>query len=336
MFTLDKNLYFFDNGIRYQYFLKRSRKPTELLPATLKEVRSTGSVVGATKLDTFLHKQKRIPVLSETDGKVKSNDTKLIDLNAAVKVTVTDGIEDKPATSKKKDILKASYASEDEDDSRFLFEESKFSATTIILQLGKLLDHLLNDKIEFGTGRNSKLSVDQLKRKVGTPNILWDYKYHTVTLPFTLPNQLVDLLNLRYEDLIKHAEYKIREWQTQTYRDIIGSTVKNTDSGIFSVPQTAMSGLYLKPETADEKARKKKKVKVDPSKSVLNALQVKLSKDSGMTSDSDGPSMIAYRRESKTPIHTVQKPKTRFEKFYQTEKGKIYFLIIFIAFGLNP
>ncbi|XP_057296465.1 uncharacterized protein LOC130625393 isoform X2 [Hydractinia symbiolongicarpus] len=325
-------LFFFDDEVSFPYFTKRGRKPKESLPTNLQEVRS---VEVEDKLNTFLNKQKRKPLINNLNlvflKKKQGGKTNLHE-DAAKQ----QGVKKKSKKAKKiaKVFLEHFIDSEDEDDGKFLFEETKFSATHILSQLGKLLD-IINCKVKEVLLLEKKVETPKanLKFQQNNSNLIWDFNNNlqipkkrtdsTVFIDINLPENIIYLVKLEYRDLIKHTVYTSRAWQTQAYKDIVENPpnpqIKNIDSGVFSIPPTAMSGVYIKSDSEDEKIEKlrKNKVKLELSHSVLNN---KLSKESGMTSDSDGPAIIAYRRETMSPLHNVPRPKTRFETYYSAEK----------------
>lgn len=329
------SLAFFDVEEKYPYLYRRYRKPTEALPIALREARDNKSF--ANKLENYYKKQRGI-YKDTSDTSVKSK-KKVIEQNTAeiydpINITIsTHQGKLKQKSSKNIDVIVSNQAlnetEEDEDDQKFSFEEAKFSALNIVAQVAKYLDNCGKLLGDFESSSKQKLKKDILKNskkdilnsiyaKIDPSRKKVDRVVHS-----NLPEHLIDLLNQTYFDLIKNTQYQYREWQTQTYKDIYsGSSVKNIDSGIFSAPQTAMSGLYLTPETAPES--KRKVLQLGPSRSNISALQVKSSKDSGMTSDGDVPHSVGYRRETKLPQYLVPKAKTRYEKLLSHEKGMLY------------
>ena len=325
------SLVFFDVEEKYPYLYRRYRKPTEALPIALREARDNKSFVN--KLENYYKKQRGI-YKDTSDTSVKSK-KKVIEQNVAeicdaVNITISSQQGKlKKKSSKNIDVIVSNQilneTEEDEDDQRFSFEEAKFSALNILAQVAKYLDNC--DKLlgDFESSSKEKPKKESSKKDILKSiyaKIDPSRKKVDQAVNSNLPEHLIDLLNQTYIDLIKNTQYRYREWQTQTYKDIYsGSSVKNIDSGIFSAPQTAMSGLYLTPETAPES--KHKVSRLGPSRSNISALQVKSSKDSGMTSDGDAPHIIAYRRETKLPQYLVPKAKTRYEKLLSHEKGML-------------
>lgn len=328
-------LFFFDDEVSFPYFTKRGRKPTESLPTNLQEVRS---VEVEDKLNTFLNKQKRkrpINNLNLVFSKKKQGDKTNLQQNVAKQQGVNK--QSKKAKKIAENFLEHFIDSEDEDDGKFLFEETKFSATHILSQLGKLLD-IIDCKVKGILLLEKKIETPQTNLKIqqNNSNLIWDFNNNlkltkkrtdnTVFIDINLPDNIIYLVKLEYRDLIKHTVYTSRAWQTQAYKDIVENPanprIKNIDSGVFSIPQTAMSGVYVKSDSEDEKMekRRKNKVKLELSHSVLSN---KLSKESGMTSGSEGPAILEYRRETLSPVHNVPRPKTRFEKYYSAEKDSV-------------
>jgi len=330
----NSNLFFFDDILKYPYLRKRGRKPTETLPIQLQEVRASAKYTST--LENYFKKQKGTFKDKKNKEKkkeiVESNSTDLIE---SVSVNIINHQKSDLHLNKVSSKIPSSDTlydlNEDEDDNRFLFEEAKFSATSILLQLGKYLEKLkdiqrTDQKEALSKENNDIIKTDEndvLYHKINS-NTYWQFnnlQYQAYknknSSEFIIPDFLISLLKANYQDLIENAELVYREWQTQTYRDIINfskrNSVKNIDSGIFSAPPTAMSGLYLTPAADDRKKRKKSAVgRLNPSHVSLHA---KSSNDSGMTSGNEGPKIIAYRKESKFPKHKVPKAKTRYEKY---------------------
>jgi hypothetical protein len=311
----DDSLCFFDNGHKYPYLVRRARRSTESLPEGIKASLSTG---GANKLDNFLHKQKRVPIHSDdlSSRKKNNNKTQL----ETIKEFYSGGV--KPSKNRKLQKLIEQAGFDEglqdidlEDDEKFLFEEAKFSATSIILQLGKVLD-VVTDLLQITSSKQpetSRNNKDSIVLRQGNTDIIWKFNSnHSLTLPerpkksngFYPSEAVVDLLNISYQDLIKNTQHRPREWQTHTYKHIVDSTAKGVDSGIFSAPQTAMSGLYLKGDD-NPKTTKKTRVRPDLSTSNVNVLR-NPSKDSSLTSDIDTLRMRGGKKA---------KQKTRLEKF---------------------
>ena len=326
----DDSLCFFDNGHKYPYLVRRARKSTESLPEGIKISLSTGP----NKLDNFLHKQKRIPVHSDDhSARRKSNNKNQLE---TIKEFYSSGGKSTKNKKLQKLIEQAGLDEglqdiDIEDDGKFLFEEAKFSATSIILQLGKVLD-IVTDLLQIKSSKPTETlpplnNKDNIVLRQGNTDIVWKFNSsHSLTSPekakkshrFHPSEAIVDLLNISYQDLIKNTQYQRREWQTHTYKHIIDSAkgAKGADSGIFSAPQTAMSGLYLKGED-NVKPNKKTRVRPDLSTSNVNVLR-NPSKDSSLTSDPDTP---------RTRGGKSKKQKTRLEKFNVMGKEGIIFSV---------
>lgn len=336
------SLVFFDDEEKYPYLHRRYRKPTEALPVALREARD--SKIFANKLENYYKKQRGI-YKDTSDTSVKSK-KKVIEQNVAeISDAVDIAISSHPGKLKQKSSKNIdgivsnqtlNETEEDEDDQRFSFEEAKFSALNILAQVAKYLDKYGKLLRDFESSSKQKPKKESSKKNILNSiyaKIDPSRKKIYQVLNSNLPEHLIDLLNQTYTDLIKNTQYQYREWQTQTYKDIYsGSSVKNIDSGIFSAPQTAMSGLYLTPETASESKRKVSRL--GSARSNISALQMKSSKDSGMTSDGDALQIIAYRRETKLPQYLVPKAKTRYEKFLSHEKGMLY-ISLYLKSGIQ-
>ena len=312
------SLFFFDIGNKYPYLLRRSRKSFESLPEIIKEKLSSKSL---NKLDSFLHPKNRVPSLSDFHTSSRRKEKKQLgtieEINAATggknkkfqKLLEQAGFDDKTPDNNI------------EDDARFLFEEAKFSATNVILQLGKLLDIVVaicKDNPQKAPVVEPKDSSIVLRQ--GSADIVWRFESPSVNpslsrhhsgLGFHPSEAIIDLLSISYVDLIKNTQYRQREWQTHTYKHAVDSTVKGTDSGIFSVPQTAMSGVYVK---GDDSLKPTVPTKTKRKSEDFNVLNVDLSKQNACKDAGD-----LARSKGKTV-----KLRTRIERFSLGRDGTAF------------
>lgn len=341
-FQKEEKLCFFDNGVRYPYLRRHCRRETKTLPVALQELRtSTGNNFKASnKLDEFLQKQKRIPFLADFPLnllKKKAINTNLDTIKESARLTTKKKKQKQNKKNKKiffSDV-EETHESEEEDDVKFLFEETKFSATTIISQLGKLLDVIVDNKAEEREVKPPP--QDLIVNKNGSTDIIWRFKDGSSTTEpivarkttkFVPSEAIVDLLSIDYNDLIKNTQYKDREWQTHTYRHIVGSSVKPTDSGIFSTPPTAMSGLYTKSKENLVKNKRTTQLTDNSASNVL--LQQKPSYDSGLTSDADS---MYHGHENGRLSKKAMKQRTRLEKYAGIDvvKGELLLFTLYEA-----
>lgn len=320
------SLCFFDNGNKYPYLVRRTRRSYESLPEGVKE--NLLSSTSANKLDTFLNPKKRVPLHSEFDSTTLRERKREKKQLTTIKEdnTITAG---KLGNNKKLQKLIEQAGLDDrvpeneiEDDTRFLFEEAKFSATSVILQLGKLLDVVVNLRKENPQKAPALESKDsRIVLRQGSTDIVWRFdspslspslsRYYSGT-GFHPSDAIVDLLSISYAELIKNTQYRQREWQTHTYKHVVDSTVKGTDSGIFSVPQTAMSGIYVKGD--DNNLKTNKKTRKSEGGSFLNA-------NANARKDSTDLPMSKVSKMRRNTKH-----RTRIERYSVTGKdGKDHF-----------
>ena len=276
------SLCFFDNGNKYPYLVRRTRRSYDSLPDGVKNNLTSSTSVN--KLDTFLNPKKRVPLPSDFDSTTlsprKREKKQLTTIKEDNTITAS-----KLGKNKKLQKLLEQAGLDDrvpdndtEDDSRFLFEEAKFSATSIILQLGKLLD-IVVDLRKDNPQITPAQSNDSIVLSQGSTDIVWRFDSQSTTsrsrytsgIGFQPSDAIIDLLSISYVELIKHTQYRQREWQTHTYKHAVDSTVKGTDSGIFSVPQTAMSGIYVKGDENNNLKINKKTRNKGEGGSVVNA-----------------------------------------------------------------
>ena len=331
----DNSLCFFDNGNKYPYLVRRCRISVDSLPQGIQINLSSRSI---NKLDTFLHPKKRVPVLSDFENtSPRRKDKKQLGTIKEVGVT---GVKKLGKNKKLQKLIEQAglddsrIPDEDiDDDTRFLFEEAKFSATHVILQLGKLLDVVVGLRKDNPQTVSPFLdkSDSSIVLRQGSTDIVWKFdtssdlnpsiSRHSSETGFYPSDSIVDLLSISYVDLIKNTQYKQREWQTHTYKHAVDSTVKGTDSGIFSVPQTAMSGIYVK---SDENNNLKPTTKKQCLKSEGSVLNANVSKQTGRKQGVAGaPDEILKVKEGTRRKSTRQ--KTRIERYSVVAKDGMNF-----------
>ena len=311
MYGRDENLFFFDNGSRFPHFRKSDRIPREKLPVALQEFRLPSGITATVKGEIVQQSHK-------FNEKKKQN------------VNFEGGNSKKTLPHKKRKRTKGNDGSLDllpdfgiEDDGKFLFEEAKYSATAILGQLGRLLQNVWERTL---FQNNWYLRSDTQKQSTIEKDIKgfkWRFEITNQNnkKSFFLPDYIIKLIDVGYQDFARMVQYKPREWQTQAYKDVTNfstGALKRTDSGIFSVPLTRMSDLTCNTLDGD---------KVDNTSLKSKGLQSKSSKDSGLTNENEGPAIIAYRRESKVPIHFIQEPQLKLPIKVPNEKGNFFCFI---------
>lgn len=258
------DLFFFDQcSARRKY--KRFRKPTELLPFSL---RLTG-LSGAVKVEAYLKQQQQkagdstqekekgfVTESRETpesraagqlgnflphkgdqsdlnDGKKQSGVGK--SLNLPDIGLHPGGIHSPPVR-----CLEQLEGDDDEEDTqRFLFEENKFASQNLLAQLGRLLDQIHQEQLEeleeiqSNSALFSRASTPQLV-VAGEESIVTEtIRSGGVVVP--LPDDLHRRLSANFEELSSGAIYLRREWQTFSYKE---QAILQKRLGVMSDSQT--------------------------------------------------------------------------------------------------
>ena len=258
------DLFFFDqSSARRKY--KRFRKPTELLPFSL---RLTG-LSGAVKVEAYLKQQQQkagdsaqgketgfVTENSETPesraagplGNFLPRKGDQSDLNDGKKhasvgksLNLPDiglhlgGIHSPPTRC----FEQLEGDDDEEDTQRFLFEENKFASQNLLAQLGRLLDQIHQEQLEeleeiqSNSALFSRASTPQLV-VAGEESIVTEtIRSGGVVVP--LPNDLHRKLSANFEELSSGAIYLRREWQTTSYKE---QAILQKRLGIMSDSQT--------------------------------------------------------------------------------------------------
>lgn len=257
------DLFFFDQCCARRKY-KRFRKPTELLPFSL---RLTG-LSGAVKVEAYL-KQQQQKAGDTAQGKEKgfvteSSETPesraagplgnflhkgdLSDIDGKKHVGVgkslnlpdiglhPGGIHSPPAI---RSFEQLEGDDDEEDTQRFLFEENKFASQNLLAQLGRLLDQIHQEQLEeleeiqSNSAQFSRASTPQLV-VAGEESIVTEtIRSGGVVIP--LPDDLHRKLSANFEELSSGVIYLRREWQTTSYRE---QAILQKRLGIMSDSQT--------------------------------------------------------------------------------------------------
>ena len=260
------DLFFFDQcSARRKY--KRFRKPTELLPFSL---RLTG-LSGAVKVEAYLKQQQQkagdsakgnekgfVTESSETPearaaGPLgnflphKGDQSDLIDGKKQAGVGKSLNLPDiglhpggihSPLAIRSFEQLEGD--DDEEDTQRFLFEENKFASQNLLAQLGRLLDQIHQEQLEeleeiqsnsaqFSRASTPRLVVASEEESIVTETI----RSGGVVVP--LPDDLHRKLSANFEELSSGVIYLRREWQTTSYRE---QAILQKRLGIMSDSQT--------------------------------------------------------------------------------------------------
>lgn len=249
MYHQQSELFFFDQcGTRRKY--KRFRKPTELLPFSL---RLTG-LSGAVKVEAYL-KQQQQKAGDAAQGKEKSfaaensetpesrpagalNNFPLPKADHSAEI---DGKRPHPAGGKLLNLPDIGLNSggfnsppaiksfeqlegddDEEDTQRFLFEENKFASQNLLAQLGRLLDQIHQQQLEELEEIESTslhfCRVASPVAEVGEDSIVSE-TIRSGGVVISLPDDLYKKLSANFEELSAGALYLRREWQTTSYRE---------------------------------------------------------------------------------------------------------------------
>ena len=277
------DLFFFDQCCARPKY-KRFRKPTELLPFSL---RLTG-LSGAVKVEAYL-KQQQQKAGDSAQGKEKGFATEssenpesrpatgplgnfllhkgdhsdLIDGKKHAGVGKSLNLPDiglhpggihSPLAIRSFEQLEGD--DDEEDTQRFLFEENKFASQNLLAQLGRLLDQIHQEQLEeleeiqSNSVQFSGPSTPQLV-VAGEESIVTEtIRSGGVVVP--LPDDLHKKLSANFEELSSGVIYLRREWQTTSYRE---QAILQKRLGIMSDSQTnveASKSGHEKKITADQ------------------------------------------------------------------------------------
>ena len=259
------DLFFFDQcSARRKY--KRFRKPSDLLPFSL---RLTG-LSGAVKVEAYLKQQQQkagdsaqgkekgfVTERSETPesraaaGQLgnlllrKGDQSDLIDGKKHAGVGKSLNLPDiglhpgginSPAI---RNFEQLEGDDDEEDTQRFLFEENKFASQNLLAQLGRLLDQIHQEQLEeleeiqSNSAQFSRASTPQLVVTGEESIVTATIRSGGVVVP--LPDDLHKKLSANFEELSAGAIYLRREWQTTSYRE---QAILQKRLGIMSESQT--------------------------------------------------------------------------------------------------
>ena len=265
MFHHQSGLFFYDQCCSRRKY-KRFRKPTELLPFSL---RLTG-LSGAVKVEAYLKQQQQkaggdtlqgrekglptessetpesraaVPLgnlllhkgdHSDIDGKKHTTAGKTLNLP---EIGLHPGGIHSPPAIRSFEPLEGD--DDEEDTQRFLFEENKFASQNLLTQLGRLLDRIHQEQLEeleeiqSTSAQFSRASTPQ-QVEIGEESIVSETILSGgVVIP--LPDDLHKKLSANYEELASGAIYLRREWQTTSYRE---QAILQKRLGLMSDSQT--------------------------------------------------------------------------------------------------
>lgn len=261
------DLFFFDQCCARRNY-KRFRKPTELLPFSL---RLTG-LSGAVKVEAYLKQQQQkagdspqgkekgfVTESSETPesraaGPLgnfllhKGEHSDLIDskkhAGVGKSLNLPDiglhpgGINSPPAI---RSFEQLEGDDEEEDTQRFLFEENKFASQNLLAQLGRLLDQIHHEQLEeleeiqSNSAQFSRVSTPQLVVHVADEESIVSETIRSGGVVVPLPDDLHRKLSANFEELSSGVIYLRREWQTTSYRE---EAILQKRLGLMSDSQT--------------------------------------------------------------------------------------------------
>lgn len=259
------DLFFFDQCYTRRKY-KRFRKPTELLPFSL---RLTG-LSGAVKVEAYLKQQQQkagdsaqgkekgfaaensetpesrvaagalgnlvLHKGDHTDIDSKKHTTTGKTLNLPEIGLHPGGINSLPAI---RSFEQLEGDDDEEDTQRFLFEENKFASQNLLAQLGRLLDQIHQEQLEeleeiqSTSAQFSRATTPQLAEADEESIVFETILGGGVVIP--LPDDLHKKLGANFEELSSGAIYLRREWQTTSYRE---QAILQKRLGLMSDSQT--------------------------------------------------------------------------------------------------
>lgn len=304
-------LFFFDKDKNKGGWQKRQKKPMDSLPITL--FRETGMSVSFS-VDKL-----------QSKGKKESNLIKnRINEEGDAGQENLDEQERKPVNSKKRNEGKWSDLEyeEEEDTQRFLFEEAKFSAPSLLAQIEKFLILLLQQKT------NQKEELEKLNEEIeAVYGSQWSQGFQEGNnSALEIPDDLFSKLCSDFEQFAEGTIYVVRKWQTNVYRELAALHELRSSYSIMDFQSIGSSpdlALLRSPTDKQKIPAEEREKKTESSKmlAVTDSCDGK-----AVDSDREATPITSIYRESKV-IGSVTKPKTRLEKFKiapEKEKCMLY------------
>ena len=215
-------LFFFDKEKNIGRRKKRQKKPTDSLPITLlRDARHSVTFAGDKILNVPKGRRDVSQIKEEADAEQ------------------SDSEQDRKINTPKKRLevkLLDLENEEDEDTQRFLFEEAKFSAPSLLAQIEKFLILLFKQKNK--QRRELEELNEEIEATYGTQwnQDLWDEGSSFIEIP----DELYKSLCFDFEQFAEETVYVKRNWQTTVYRELAASSYNLVDfSSIVSSPDVA-------------------------------------------------------------------------------------------------
>ena len=282
-------LFFFDREKNIQRWKKRQKKPIDSLPITLLRDTRVSVTFAGEKLANLSKAKSSIGLIRE-EGEGDQSDLDPERKRSGPKRRLTLG------------LAELDYE-EEEDTQRFLFEEAKFSAPSLLAQIEKFLILLLKQRAK------RKEELEQLNEEIeATYGSQWGQGLYEEGGSFLdIPDDLFNCLCYDFEQFAEGTVYVVRNWQTNVYRELAGGSYSLVDfQSVVSSPDmvTIRSPNEKHRLPLDEKERKSDLHRIIPAS------------NDGKTvpSDVEMPPVTSVQRESKI-VTSVGKPKSRLDKF---------------------
>lgn len=292
-------LFFFDKDKKKQQWQKRQKKPLDSLPITLLRDTRISVTFAGDKLGSSYKGKGEGSVIKE---RAETGD--------AGRVNSGEQEQRLRIPKKRSDGRWTDFDYEEEEDTqRFLFEEAKFSAPSLLAQIEKFLILLLKNK------SRQKEELDELNEEIeavyGTE---WGHGYHGEENNFLeIPDDLFNKLCYDFEQLAEGTIYYVRKWQTNVYRELAALQELKSSHNLIEFQSVASS-----PEIGLVKSSEKQKVPLDEREKKSDSNKVIITSSSHESKmvdiDREATPVTNISRESKQNV-TISKAKTRSEKF---------------------
>ena len=306
-------LFFFDKNKSIRGWRKRQKRQMDSLPITL--LRDTRiSVTFAGEKAGNLSKGKREAGLVKGKGEEEGEGEQL-NLEQSRKVS---------SSAKKHSEgkwMELEYE-EEEDTQRFLFEEAKFSAPSLLAQIEKFLIFLLQQKT------SQREELEQLNEEIeAVYGQHWDQSFQEEGNFFVeIPDELFRKLCCDFEQFAEGTVCVIRKWQTNVYRELAALHELRSSHNLIdfqsvgSSPDLAsLRSPYEKHKTPIEERESK-----SSSHKIMTGTTSNGEKNTAANSDLEQSPTLGIHKESKVSSNVI-KPRARVEKFktgQEKDKGR--------------
>eukprot|EP00794_Sanderia_malayensis_P006085 gene6085-6788_t len=311
----NEKLFFFDKEQKRSR-QKRQKRPIDSLPITLlRDVRPGLAVPGGAKAEL---KHRKISFINEGVEDIEKQNEQTSGISQDDQNIGTQQTKKKKQQIDYRTLELDDY--DDEDTQKFLYEEAKFSAPSLLAQIEKFMIILMKFR------RNQQKEIEELHEEIeavyGEP---WNENvFDERTGIIELPDELYDRLCSDFEELAFGTIFTKREWQTSVYREMAALHELRTNADFMSLASSPDGTVrFLNEKLKNQAVEVDKTVESDKKEKMqLNVSRDKDGRNTASNSDNEIPPILSLQRESKTSV-PILKPKTRAEKYrYFQDKDK--------------